>query len=212
MAGGWGGGWTENPKCSDRRAPPWREGWLVMGEPVCASPGSPTCMAVPRLGAAEGSPPGFPLVAVPASPPLGLTWGRGRRRRWRLVFHSGQRTTAPSPSFLCAQESQSSSGTPHKRDSFIYSTWLDDSLSSPSGGSSPGSRGPVPYVVRSPHTPAALAWGWGGRALSPPFSSLGMPAGALAATGPGCKGLAGSLEELRGEASVPLWAQNPLSG
>ncbi|XP_078235627.1 rap1 GTPase-activating protein 1 isoform X4 [Pogona vitticeps] len=34
-------------------------------------------------------------------------------------------------------ESQSSSGTPHKRDSFIYSTWLDDSLSTTSGGSSP---------------------------------------------------------------------------
>ncbi|XP_060115324.1 rap1 GTPase-activating protein 1 [Heteronotia binoei] len=42
-------------------------------------------------------------------------------------------------------ESQSSSGTPHKRDSFIYSTWLDDSLSTTSGGSSPGpSRSPQP--------------------------------------------------------------------
>ncbi|XP_061457059.1 rap1 GTPase-activating protein 1 isoform X4 [Rhineura floridana] len=37
-------------------------------------------------------------------------------------------------------ESQSSSGTPHKRDSFIYSTWLDDSLSTTSGGSSPDPR------------------------------------------------------------------------
>uniref|UniRef100_G1TTL4 RAP1 GTPase activating protein n=1 Tax=Oryctolagus cuniculus TaxID=9986 RepID=G1TTL4_RABIT len=35
-------------------------------------------------------------------------------------------------------ESVSSSGTPHKRDSFIYSTWLEDSASTASGGSSPG--------------------------------------------------------------------------
>uniref|UniRef100_A0A671FXU0 RAP1 GTPase activating protein n=1 Tax=Rhinolophus ferrumequinum TaxID=59479 RepID=A0A671FXU0_RHIFE len=35
-------------------------------------------------------------------------------------------------------ESISSSGTPHKRDSFIYSTWLEDSVSTTSGGSSPG--------------------------------------------------------------------------
>ncbi|XP_030769437.1 rap1 GTPase-activating protein 1 isoform X4 [Rhinopithecus roxellana] len=34
-------------------------------------------------------------------------------------------------------ESVSSSGTPHKRDSFIYSTWLEDSVSNTSGGSSP---------------------------------------------------------------------------
>ncbi|XP_032087603.1 rap1 GTPase-activating protein 1 isoform X3 [Thamnophis elegans] len=33
----------------------------------------------------------------------------------------------------------------HKRDSFMYSTWLDDSTSTPSGGSSPGpSRSPQP--------------------------------------------------------------------
>uniref|UniRef100_A0A452UGJ1 RAP1 GTPase activating protein n=1 Tax=Ursus maritimus TaxID=29073 RepID=A0A452UGJ1_URSMA len=37
-------------------------------------------------------------------------------------------------------ESVSSSGTPHKRDSFIYSTWLEDSVSTTSGGSSPGTR------------------------------------------------------------------------
>ncbi|XP_069431147.1 rap1 GTPase-activating protein 1 isoform X3 [Ovis canadensis] len=42
-------------------------------------------------------------------------------------------------------ESVSSSGTPHKRDSFIYSTWLEDSISTTSGGSSPGpSRSPQP--------------------------------------------------------------------
>nr|XP_048681388.1 rap1 GTPase-activating protein 1 isoform X10 [Caretta caretta] len=50
-------------------------------------------------------------------------------------------------------ESQAS-GTPHKRDSFIYSTWLDDSLSTASGGSSPGpSQSPQPEP-RKPGDPA----------------------------------------------------------
>ncbi|KAM3922574.1 rap1 GTPase-activating protein 1 isoform 2-T2 [Leptodactylus fuscus] len=47
-------------------------------------------------------------------------------------------------------ESASSSGTPHKRDSFIYSTWLEDSTSSvstASGGSASG-------FPRSPHPDA----------------------------------------------------------
>ncbi|XP_044277105.1 rap1 GTPase-activating protein 1 [Varanus komodoensis] len=35
-------------------------------------------------------------------------------------------------------EGQPPSGAAHKRDSFTYSTWLDDSLSTTSGGSSPG--------------------------------------------------------------------------
>lgn len=55
------------------------------------------------------------------------------------------------------QESISSSGTPHKRDSFIYSTWLEDSVSTTSGGSSPGTgpEGPgwalrVETPLRSP--------------------------------------------------------------
>ncbi|XP_039074692.1 rap1 GTPase-activating protein 1 isoform X5 [Hyaena hyaena] len=47
-------------------------------------------------------------------------------------------------------ESISSSGTPHKRDSFIYSTWLEDSVSTASGGSSPGpSRSPHPDASKS---------------------------------------------------------------
>uniref|UniRef100_A0A8D1INJ5 RAP1 GTPase activating protein n=1 Tax=Sus scrofa TaxID=9823 RepID=A0A8D1INJ5_PIG len=47
-------------------------------------------------------------------------------------------------------ESVSSSGTPHKRDSFIYSTWLEDSISTTSGGSSPGpSRSPHPDAGKS---------------------------------------------------------------
>ncbi|XP_073089456.1 rap1 GTPase-activating protein 1 isoform X23 [Manis javanica] len=47
-------------------------------------------------------------------------------------------------------ESISSSGTPHKRDSFIYSTWLEDSVSTTSGGSSPGpSRSPHPDASKS---------------------------------------------------------------
>uniref|UniRef100_A0A674KG23 RAP1 GTPase activating protein n=1 Tax=Terrapene triunguis TaxID=2587831 RepID=A0A674KG23_9SAUR len=50
-------------------------------------------------------------------------------------------------------ESQAS-GTPHKRDSFIYSTWLDDSLSTASGGSSPGepSAPPPPCSHTLPST------------------------------------------------------------
>lgn len=43
-----------------------------------------------------------------------------------------------------SQESLSSAGTPHKRDSLNYSTWLEDSISSTSNtscGSSPGERG-----------------------------------------------------------------------
>ncbi|XP_065431429.1 rap1 GTPase-activating protein 1 isoform X17 [Chrysemys picta bellii] len=45
-------------------------------------------------------------------------------------------------------------GTPHKQDSFIYSTWLDDSLSTASGGSSPGpSQSPQPEP-RKPGDPA----------------------------------------------------------
>ncbi|XP_066494002.1 rap1 GTPase-activating protein 1 [Tiliqua scincoides] len=51
-----------------------------------------------------------------------------------------------NPSMVSSQ----SSGTPHKRDSFIYSTWLDNSLSSTSGGSSPGpSCSPQPDPGRS---------------------------------------------------------------
>ncbi|KAI4587985.1 hypothetical protein MJG53_002393 [Ovis ammon polii x Ovis aries] len=42
-------------------------------------------------------------------------------------------------------ESVSSSGTPHKRDSFIYSTWLEDSISTTSGGSSPGTSRTGPH-------------------------------------------------------------------
>ncbi|KAG8142232.1 putative RAP1 GTPase activating protein [Naja naja] len=42
-------------------------------------------------------------------------------------------------------ESHGPSMHSHKRDSFVYSTWLDDSASTPSGGSSPGpSRSPQP--------------------------------------------------------------------
>uniref|UniRef100_A0A2K6UGQ4 RAP1 GTPase activating protein n=1 Tax=Saimiri boliviensis boliviensis TaxID=39432 RepID=A0A2K6UGQ4_SAIBB len=77
-------------------------------------------------------------------------------------------------------ESVSSSGTPHKRDSFIYSTWLEDSVSTTSGGSSPGpSRSPHPDAGKlgdpacpeikiqleasEQHTPqlvCAALWGW----------------------------------------------------
>uniref|UniRef100_A0A2K6RDW0 RAP1 GTPase activating protein n=1 Tax=Rhinopithecus roxellana TaxID=61622 RepID=A0A2K6RDW0_RHIRO len=77
-------------------------------------------------------------------------------------------------------ESVSSSGTPHKRDSFIYSTWLEDSVSNTSGGSSPGpSRSPHPDAGKlgdpacpeikiqleaseqhMPQLVGATSWGW----------------------------------------------------
>lgn len=63
-------------------------------------------------------------------------WPKGRGARpvpW-------PRLTSRLLSSLRPQESISSSGTPHKRDSFIYSTWLEDSVSTTSGGSSPGTR------------------------------------------------------------------------
>ncbi|XP_061112833.1 rap1 GTPase-activating protein 1 isoform X1 [Conger conger] len=44
-------------------------------------------------------------------------------------------------------ESLSSAGTPHKRDSFTYSTWLEDSMSS----ASTASRGGSPASSRPPH-------------------------------------------------------------
>lgn len=58
--------------------------------------------------------------------------------------------------FCVSQENRSSSGTPHKRDSFIYSTWLDDSLSTTSGGSSPGSRCMIP--LDGPFLASASSW------------------------------------------------------
>uniref|UniRef100_A0A670JLD3 RAP1 GTPase activating protein n=1 Tax=Podarcis muralis TaxID=64176 RepID=A0A670JLD3_PODMU len=68
-------------------------------------------------------------------------------------------------------ESQSSSGTPQKRDSFIYSTWLDDSLSNTSGGSSPGTgfhfNTPLRSALCSPclvHCNTPARW-----AMQPPF-------------------------------------------
>ena len=58
------------------------------------------------------------------------------------------------------QESVSSSGTPHKRDSFIYSTWLEDSVSTTSGGSSPGTgQGQLPPPQAGP-----VLWWAGDRA------------------------------------------------
>ncbi|XP_036390063.1 rap1 GTPase-activating protein 1 isoform X2 [Megalops cyprinoides] len=64
--------------------------------------------------------------------------------------------TEPTEEYDTGMESLSSAGTPHKRDSFTYSTWLEDSVSSTSTtsrGSSPapnrpqhsdGSKGPDP--------------------------------------------------------------------
>lgn len=61
----------------------------------------------------------------------------------------------PSLPLLCVPQESQASGTPHKRDSFIYSTWLDDSLSTASRGSSPGTRpGPHPSRPQPPPAPA----------------------------------------------------------
>ncbi|MXQ93756.1 hypothetical protein E5288_WYG016906 [Bos mutus] len=65
-------------------------------------------------------------------------------------------------------ESVSSSGTPHKRDSFIYSTWLEDSISTTSGGSSPEADSSPEFV-----------WGWslrsGGLRAKDPSSADSCP-------------------------------------
>lgn len=48
------------------------------------------------------------------------------------------------------QESLSSADTPHKRDSFTYSTWLEDNMSTASTtsrGSSPGERNKLYKIV-----------------------------------------------------------------
>ena len=82
-------------------------------------------------------------------PPSSLQGGKDRRsgieagQRW--LEREGSQASARNEAnlrlpLLPLQESISSSGTPHKRDSFIYSTWLEDSVSTTSGGSSPGTR------------------------------------------------------------------------
>ncbi|XP_063064475.1 rap1 GTPase-activating protein 1 isoform X2 [Engraulis encrasicolus] len=50
--------------------------------------------------------------------------------------------TEATEDYDTGMESLSSAGTPHKRDSFTYSTWLEDSMSSASRGSSPASNRP----------------------------------------------------------------------
>lgn len=83
--------------------------------------------------------------------PLPLHRGmRVRGCRLQQAKEAGRREGSPASAWMRAnlplslfpnpQESVSSSGTPHKRDSFIYSTWLEDSVSTTSGGSSPGTR------------------------------------------------------------------------
>lgn len=75
---------------------------------------------------------------------------------------------------LHAQESVSSSGTPHKRDSFIYSTWLEDSISTTSGGSSPGTGpGLAPPTGRATFLGPRQGIGLGTEGVGP--SVLGLP-------------------------------------
>lgn len=70
----------------------------------------------------------------------------------------------------CPQESISSSGTPHKRDSFIYSTWLEDSVSTTSGGSSPGTRAGPASPTKQCHS-----WGWRGQGWAQRLKPLPVP-------------------------------------
>ncbi|XP_069466463.1 rap1 GTPase-activating protein 1 isoform X2 [Ambystoma mexicanum] len=51
-------------------------------------------------------------------------------------------------------DSFSSSGTPLKRDSLIYSTWMEDSMSTASGGSSPGPFRSTQLYSRTPSDPS----------------------------------------------------------
>lgn len=92
---------------------------------------------------------------LPAPPSLqgGKGGGSGMEAGQRWLEGEGSQASAENEADLRLpplppQESISSSGTPHKRDSFIYSTWLEDSVSTTSGGSSPGTR----PGAAAPHT------------------------------------------------------------
>ncbi|XP_042335741.1 rap1 GTPase-activating protein 1 isoform X3 [Sceloporus undulatus] len=86
----------------------------------------------------------------PAAPKPDVLRDCSRSSSSASSFGSGAEEHEGSRDDDTGMESQSSSGTPHKRDSFVYSTWLDDSLSTTSGGSSPGlSRSPQPDPRKS---------------------------------------------------------------
>lgn len=104
------------------------------------------------------------------------------------------RANLPLPAPPHPQESISSSGTPHKRDSFIYSTWLEDSVSTTSGGSSPGTR---PGAASS-GTPAV--GGGQGRAQSAEPTSHAPGGGAVTWEAAG-----GSLPDLRRSGGLERW-------
>lgn len=72
--------------------------------------------------------------------------GRCHKQESGICFDLG---ASDMRAHVFAQESLSSAGTPHKRDSLTYSAWLEDSVSSTSNtsrGSSPGKRVPFPHI------------------------------------------------------------------
>lgn len=94
-----------------------------------------------------------------SSPEMPTTKNRGEPAAQRPeALQDFSRSSSSASSFGSAVEENDAesrpAGTPHKRDSFLYSTWLEDSASTASGGSSPGpSCSPQPDP-RSPGDPA----------------------------------------------------------
>lgn len=122
-----------------------------------------------------GPHPSLRVKTSPAPPPMlaasPVWWRRMRQRPQRIttpawwvqkkIRKQDKRLYVTGLSnirvLLCVQESLSSAGTPHKRDSFTYTTWLEDSVSSTSTtsrGNSPGERSEV--SVRSRATNKSL--------------------------------------------------------
>jgi len=105
-----------------------------------------------------GPRPSPSVMTSPAPPPtraaLPVLWRRMRPQRtmtqaWWVHYITGLRRTCVHVFSMCTslslshtlQESLSSAGTPHKRDSLTFITLLEDSISSSSRGSSLGERG-----------------------------------------------------------------------
>uniref|UniRef100_A0A8C5SGE8 RAP1 GTPase activating protein n=1 Tax=Laticauda laticaudata TaxID=8630 RepID=A0A8C5SGE8_LATLA len=114
---------------------------------------SPTGSAKTPDGSPTGQEPKSGTSSNQSSPEMPTT-----KNRWAVeAGHESSRSSSSASSFGsmvedaegCRDDASGESHFPsthsHKRDSFVYSTWLDDSASTPSGGSSPGpSRSPQP--------------------------------------------------------------------
>lgn len=117
----------------------------------CRSTGGRPWQWLPDLSL---SPQCFPMSPWEGADPAGQPPPGRDRQGWGCGVHAG-REAARADLPLSFQESVSSSGTPRKRDSFIYSTWLEDSISSTSDGSSPGSS-----QHSSCRAPLAISGSW----------------------------------------------------